>query len=75
MFYDLDDSFVWECEQCGKQAMFKPHDFYACVAELRARQWSFHHDGEGWRHTCGYCNYKHRKTNIMDRRFHTVKGE
>jgi hypothetical protein len=59
MFTELEDLFLWRCDTCGKEVMFKPHDFMGCVAELRARGWSFHlNDDEGgrdWSHRCGRC--------------------
>ena len=74
-FIELETAFVWECNHCPKQVAFKPHDFFACVAELKARGWSFHLNDDGtWDHTCGYCNHKHRQTDLMDRKFHSVKG-
>jgi hypothetical protein len=41
-FMELETAFVWECNHCNKQVAFKPHDFFACVAELKARGWTFH---------------------------------
>ncbi len=76
-FEDHEDCFLWRCDQCGKLAVFKPHDFHDCVAELRARGWSFsppeRWGEDDWTHTCGYCRHKHKQTNIMDRTFKTVK--
>jgi hypothetical protein len=69
MFIELETSFVWECNTCGKQVIFPPSDFFGRVAELRARGWSFHlNDDEGgrdWTHSCAYCNHKRRQTSIF----------
>jgi hypothetical protein len=77
-FIELETSFVWQCNNCPKQVIFPPSDFYGQVDELKARGWSFHLNDDGsWDHTCGYCNYKHRQTSIMDRTFsrpREVKG-
>jgi hypothetical protein len=58
-FTEYDDAFVWRCDgkDCTKEVFFKPHDFMGCVAELRARGWSFHCDDEDrtWTHRCGRC--------------------
>jgi hypothetical protein len=73
-FEEHSDCFLWRCNQCAKEVIFKPTDFFACVAELKARQWSFYRNDDGdWEHTCGYCIYKHRRTNIMDRTIKSVK--
>jgi DNA-directed RNA polymerase subunit RPC12/RpoP len=73
-FEEWTDVFLWRCDQCGKEVMFKPHDFMSCVAELKARHWSFHHNDDGtWDHSCGQCNHKHQQTSIMDRTIKSVK--
>ena len=73
-FEEHSDCFIWRCNKCGKEIIFKPQDFMGCVAELKARGWSFHlNDDRTWDHTCAYCNYKHRQTDLMNRRFQTVK--
>jgi hypothetical protein len=39
--------------------MFKPHDFYGCVAELKSRGWGFMRQDDGsWTHSCP----RHRKS-------------
>jgi hypothetical protein len=74
-FIELETAFVWQCngKDCQKEVMFKPHDFFGCVAELKARGWTFHlNDDEGqrdWRHYCAYCNHKRRQTDWMDRTY------
>ena len=79
-FIELETAFVWECDSpnCGKQVIFPPSDFFARVAELRARGWSFHLDedegGRDWSHYCASCNRKRRQTSILDQRIKTVKG-
>ena len=73
-FTEFEDCFLWSCNSCAKEVAFKPHDFFGCVAELKARGWSFTHEHDGdWSHTCGYCNHKRRRTDIMDRTLKTVK--
>ena len=76
MFVEYEECFLWKCNQCGKEAIFAPNNFYDRVAELRARGWSFSPPerwGEDWDHTCGRCRHNHQQTNIMDRTFKTVK--
>ena len=77
-FEEHNDCLIWRCngKDCRKEVIFKPHDFMGCVAELRARGWSFHCDDEDrtWTHYCQRCQYKHRQTDLMDRKFHSVKG-
>jgi hypothetical protein len=74
-FEEQDDCFIWYCDQCNHFAAFKPHDFYACVAELKARGWSFtHHTDEGgwdWTHACP----KHRRKlgELLKMKFSEVK--
>jgi hypothetical protein len=52
MFIEYDHAFIWECEACTHKAVFPPHNFYDCVAELKQRGWQFSHDEEGWHHSC-----------------------
>jgi hypothetical protein len=69
-FFEYDDCFVWRCNgDCGKEVIFKPHDFMGCVAELRSRGWSFHCDDEDrtWTHYCQRCRHKHQSVSIFDR--------
>src|SRR5262249_13056828 len=83
-FIELETAFAWRCDtpDCERIAAFKPHDFFGCVAELRARGWSFHLDedtgredsGRTWRHYCQRCAHKRRQTSIMDQRIRSVKG-
>ena len=84
-FEDLEKAYVWECDECGKLAVFPPSDFYGRVDELKARGWSFHleeetgHEGYGrtWRHYCQRCRSKRQQTSIMDQHFskpREVKG-
>jgi len=35
-FEEYPEAFLWRCDKCGYEVAFKPHDFYACVAELKA---------------------------------------
>jgi hypothetical protein len=49
-FEEYDECFLWRCDECGHEVAFKPHDFFACVAELKARGWGFAREPEGWRH-------------------------
>ena len=73
-FEEYEDCFVWKCNTCHKEVLFPPNDFFDCVAELKARGWTFSRDNEGvWNHTCAYCNYKSRQIPIMERTFKTVK--
>lgn len=79
-FEDREDCFLWRCDGkgCDRFVAFKPHDFYACVAELKAREWSFSPpdygpDGGDWEHYCQRCQFKHRQASMMDRQFKTVK--
>jgi hypothetical protein len=76
-FFEHSDCFLWACDgkDCPKEVMFKPHDFFACVAELHARGWSFFRDDETgeWTHYCQRCQYKRRQTSIMDQRIKAVK--
>ena len=62
-FEEYPEAFLWRCDNCGYEVAFKPHDFWACVAELKARRWGFSppHDGDDWGHTCGRC----RKTSAQ----------
>jgi hypothetical protein len=81
-FEEHPDCFVWACNKCDYFVAFKPHDFWACVAELRSRGWGFYLDqdtgredsGRDWTHTCPSCRHKHRQPSMLDRRFQTVKG-
>jgi hypothetical protein len=54
-FEEHDDCFLWSCDNCGHEIAFKPHDFYGCVAELKARGWLITHDDERWVHRCARC--------------------
>jgi hypothetical protein len=72
-FAEFEDCFIWSCNSCGYEVVFPPHDFWGCVAELKARSWGFDRDEGDWTHTCGRCRHKHQQTNIMDRTFKTVK--
>ena len=81
-FSEYDDAFVWRCngKDCTKEVFFRPSDFFGCVAELRARGWSFHCDeenGRTWTHYCAYCQHKRNQTDWMDRTYskpREVKG-
>jgi hypothetical protein len=70
-FEEFPDAFVWQCEKCGLTAEFPRNDFYACVAELRARGWQFHRDdpdeGFQWHHKCVRC--RPTADEILDRPF------
>jgi hypothetical protein len=74
-FSEYSDCFVWRCDGCPKEVAFKPHDFMGCVAELRARNWSFHCDDEDrtWTHYCQQCAHKRRQIDLTQRTFKTVK--
>jgi hypothetical protein len=82
-FEEHSDSFIWRCNGKGreKEVIFKPHDFFGCVAELKARGWSFvlsedsGYEGSGrtWAHYCGHCDYKRKQTSIFDRPLREVK--
>jgi hypothetical protein len=82
-FEEHPDCFIWRCngKDCSKEVLFKPHDFMGCVAELRARGWSFHlNDDEGqrdWTHYCAYCNHKRKmeQGDWMSRKIHSVKWQ
>jgi hypothetical protein len=56
-FEEFEDCFVWRCEKCRLEAVFPPGNFWACVAELKARRWSFTRDDESrvWTHYCWKC--------------------
>ena len=56
-FEEYPEAFLWRCDKCGYEVAFKPNDFWACVAELKARRWGFSppREGEDWTHTCGRC--------------------
>ena len=56
-FREYDDAFIWQCDKCRIEAVFPPNDFYARVAELKARGWSFVRDDESrvWSHRCWKC--------------------
>ena len=70
-FTEYDHSFVWQCEACEHVAAFRPHDFFGCVAELKACGWQFSHDEVGWHHNCP----RHRRTlkEWMSEKVGTVK--
>jgi hypothetical protein len=78
-FTEHPNCFLWACDgdNCEKEVMFKPHDFMGCVAELRARGWSFHlsedEGGRDWSHYCAYCNHKRKQTSIMNQRIREVR--
>ena len=82
-FTELDDCFIWRCngKDCEKEVMFAPNDFFGCVAELRARGWSFHlnedtgHEGGGrnWTHYCQRCRRERQQTSVFDQRIKSVK--
>jgi hypothetical protein len=61
-FEEWSDCFIWRCDKCGHEVVFKPHDFWGCVAELKSRGWGFSRedgeDGYSWSHSCP----RHRKT-------------
>jgi hypothetical protein len=52
-FEEHDDCFIWLCEK----SVFPPGNFWACVAELKSRRWSFTRDDENgvWTHYCWKC--------------------
>jgi hypothetical protein len=58
-FDEYPEAFLWRCDHCGYEVAFKPHDFYACVAELKARGWTFNpperRGVDTWGHRCGRC--------------------
>jgi hypothetical protein len=55
-FEEYPEAFVWSCNTCDHWVAFKPHDFFGCVAELRARGWGFARSDEGaWEHWCPRC--------------------
>jgi hypothetical protein len=59
-FEEYNDCFIWACDEkgCDRLVAFKPHDFFACVDELKARGWGFIRQDDGdWSHRCP----KHRK--------------
>jgi hypothetical protein len=70
-FVEYAEEFVWSCDDCGLAVSFKPHDFWSCKDELKARGWGFHRDRyEGtWTHSCGKCARKAAASNvsILDR--------
>jgi hypothetical protein len=67
-FTEHTDCFIWQCdgEDCEKEVMFAPHDFMACVAELKSRGWGFsvyeitgrEEGGRTWHHYCAACRQK-----------------
>jgi hypothetical protein len=81
-FIDLEDAFIWECDDCKMQAIFPPSDFYKRKDELKERGWSFHlHEDTGredsgrhWSHYCQRCTWKRRKPVDLSKPFHSVKG-
>jgi hypothetical protein len=73
-FFEEQGLFVWSCDTCSHEAVFRADDFYSCVRELRDRGWQFMRDDEGgWSHSCGRCVYKRRQVPIMERTFKSVK--
>jgi hypothetical protein len=77
-FEEFDCCFVWRCDEqgCDRFAAFKPHSFFACVDELKARGWGFippSRDGheDDWSHRCP----KHRKrlADVLKMKFSEVK--
>jgi hypothetical protein len=81
-FLEVSDAFVWECDDCGLQAIFPPSDFYGRKDELKERGWLFRldeetgHEGYGrhWTHYCQRCSWKKRKPLDLSRPFHSIKG-
>jgi hypothetical protein len=77
-FFEYDDCFAWRCngEDCAKQVVFPPTDFWDCVAEMKSRGWSFSRDDEAgeWTHYCQRCMARHRQRNWMDEKVRSVKG-
>jgi hypothetical protein len=55
-FEEHDDCFVWQCNRCGRKAIFPPNNFWGALPELKSRGWEIDrtYDG-GWSHTCGRC--------------------
>jgi len=51
-FEDLEEAFIWSCDECGRVVGFKPDDFWACVAELKSRGWGFERSEGTWLHYC-----------------------
>jgi hypothetical protein len=52
-FYEYDDCFVWQCDNCQRQVQFPPEHFWQCIAELKSRGWTFsRNDDGGWMHYC-----------------------
>jgi hypothetical protein len=75
-FEENEDSFIWSCEGkgCRISAVFPPHDFYGCVAEIKARGWAIERDQSGiWCHYCGKCKWK-RSEGLMEKPFHSIRG-
>jgi 4-hydroxyphenylpyruvate dioxygenase-like putative hemolysin len=77
-FEEHEDYFIWFCdtEGCDHFAAFKPHDFFACVDELKARGWGFSPPSRGdyeddWSHKCP----KHRRQlgELLKMKFSEVK--
>jgi hypothetical protein len=63
-FEEHERWFIWFCGEpnCDRYAAFRPHDFFECVEELKARGWGFMPPtrgeyGDDWEHRCP----KHRK--------------
>ena len=57
-FREYDDCFLWFCDKCHHQAIFPLGDFWACVAELKARRWEFIRGEGDWDHRCPECKKK-----------------
>ncbi len=76
-FEEHERYFLWFCDDkdCDRFVAFKPHDFFDCVAELKARGWGFVPPSragydDDWLHYCP----KHRKrlANILKKTFKEV---
>jgi hypothetical protein len=78
-FEEYSDCFIWRCngKHCGgKEVVFAPTDFWGCVAELKSRGWRFYRDEQtnDWSHYCAFCDHKHKQTDWMEQKIHSVKG-
>ena len=57
-FFEFEDAFVWQCDKCPHEAVFPPGNFWGCIAELKARRWTFIRGEGDWSHWCPDCKGK-----------------
>jgi hypothetical protein len=77
-FFEHESAFIWYCnhKDCDRFVAFKPHHFFDCVDELKARGWQFSppsgHEEDDWSHYCPTHRGK-RLADLLPMKFSEVK--